>query len=180
MKLTVVFKECRSAARALAMSCTLIAVVGLGGCEAINPLAAPQASATVDSGGAGHVPSNDPLRTGYQHFHDGEYGLAQSYFQDAVERSPRDVKAWLGLAASYDKLARFDLADKAYRSAVKLSGRTAQILNNEGYSHLLRGDVKQAGALFREALRASPDNRVVKDNLALLDAGARYLPTQAE
>ncbi len=44
----------------------------------------------------------------------GNYGIAQRYFKDAVEKAPRDVTAWIGLAASYDRLRRFDLADQAY------------------------------------------------------------------
>jgi Flp pilus assembly protein TadD len=32
------------------------------------------------------------------------------------------VTAWIGLAASYDRLGRFDLADQAYAAAAKLEG----------------------------------------------------------
>ncbi len=56
-------------------------------------------------------------------------GIAQRYFKDAVEKAPRDVTAWIGLAASYDRLRRFDLADQAYVQAIRLGGETVQILN---------------------------------------------------
>ena len=165
----------RSAARSFALVCMMLSAIGLGSCETMDVSAGPDAAAT-----AKYVESDDPMRAGYQHFQQGDFGLAQQYFQDAVERAPRDAHAWLGLAASYDKLARFDMADRAYQSAVKLKGRTAQVLNNEGYSHLLRGDIKKARALFKEALRAEPRNETVIDNLALLDSGARYLPSQSD
>lgn len=173
----------RSATRSLALVCTVLAAMGLSSCETMGLLAGPDAAATANgqaSPEAKYVPSDDPMREGYQQFQQGDFGLAQQYFQDAVEKAPRDAHAWLGLAASYDKLARFDMADRAYQSAVKLKGRTAQVLNNEGYSHLLRGDIKKARALFKEALRAEPRNETVIDNLALLDSGARYLPSQSD
>ena len=59
---------------------------------------------------------------------------------------PRDAEAWLGLAASYDRLRRFDLADRAYAQAIGIVGPTAEILNNQGYSYMLRGDYKRARA----------------------------------
>jgi len=41
-------------------------------------------------------------------------------------KSSRDVTAWIGLAASYDRLARFDLADRAYTMAIRLAGETTE------------------------------------------------------
>jgi len=38
-----------------------------------------------------------------------------------VEKAPRDASAWIGLAASYDHVGRFDLADQAYKQAVLLA-----------------------------------------------------------
>ena len=99
-----------------------------------------------------YYPSDQPVRLGTQRFYDGNFGLAQHYFQDAVEKSPEDVMAWIGLAASYDRLGRFDLADHAYEAAAKLEGETPRLLNNEGYSYMLRGDLKAARAKFHQAL----------------------------
>ena len=55
---------------------------------------------------------------------------------------PRDLEAWIGLAASYDRLRRYDLADRAYDQAMKIAGPSAEILNNKGYSYMLRGDYR--------------------------------------
>src|SRR5262245_10824622 len=52
--------------------------------------------------------SDEPVRMGLEHFNRGSYGLAQQYFKDAVEKTPKDLTAWVGLAASYDRLRRFD------------------------------------------------------------------------
>ena len=115
------------------------------------------------------------MRLGIQRFYEGNFGLAQQYFQDAVEKSPRDVAAWTGLAASYDRLARFDLADRAYAAAAKLEGETTQLLNNEGYSYMLRGDLKAARAKFQSALRRDPNNQTTLNNIKLLNSSQNSL-----
>ena len=51
-----------------------------------------------------------------------------------------------GLAASYDRLRRFDLADRAYAQAIRSSAPTPEILNNQGFSYMLRGDYGRARA----------------------------------
>src|SRR5438067_3386871 len=60
---------------------------------------------------------NDDLNLGKRHFRANNFGLAERYFRRAVEKAPgetrRDAEAWLGLAASYDRLRRFELADRA-------------------------------------------------------------------
>ena len=76
-----------------------------------------------------------------------------------VERTPRDVTAWVGLAASYDRLARFDLADRAYRFAIKLAGETTQILNNQGYSYMLRGNYAKARQKLMKANAREPPGK---------------------
>ena len=91
-----------------------------------------------------YYPSDEPLRLGIENFNRGNFGVAERYFQDATEKAPKDASAWIGLAASYDRLGRFDLADRAYESAIRLVGETTAILNNRGYSYMLRGDLVSA------------------------------------
>ncbi len=107
-------------------------------------------------------------------------GLAEHYFRDAVEREPRDLEAWLGLAASYDHLSRFDFADRAYARAKALGGMTARLLNNEGYSFLLRGDLVKARAKFVAAARLDPTNETMANNIRLLDGSRQYIRRDAE
>ena len=122
-----------------------------------------------------YFPSDEPVKAGIQRFYDGHFGLAQQYFQTAVEKSPKDATAWVGLAASYDRLARFDLADRSYAAAIRLVGRTPSILNNEGYSYMLRGDLKKARANFEASLRLDPTNVTAINNLALLNQSSRFV-----
>jgi len=86
---------------------------------------------------------------------------------------PRDAEAWLGLAASYDRLRRFDLADRAYNQAIGILGPTTEILNNQGYSYMLRGDYKHAREKLDAALRKDPGNKYVQNNMQLLEDSYR-------
>jgi Flp pilus assembly protein TadD len=154
--------------------CLALAVTaaGLGGCQTLEQASPPadEAAAPID---LTYVPPNDPLRRGLYHFHRGEFGLAENYFRAVVEKSPDNVTAWIGLAGSYDNMRRFDLADRAYRQAIRLAGETAQILNNQGYSYMLRGDFVTARAKFRKALKRDPDNPTIENNLRILYARLR-------
>ncbi|MDB5569309.1 MAG: tetratricopeptide repeat protein [Hyphomicrobiales bacterium] len=119
--------------------------------------------------------SDEDFQAGLKHFGGGAFGLAQESFQRSVERSPKDVAAWLGLAASYDRLRRFDLADRAYGHAVALAGTNVIVINNLGYSYLLRGDVVRARTKFLEAFAIAPDHPAVVNNLRLLDGSRSHV-----
>lgn len=108
---------------------------------------------------------------GKAYFRSNDFGLAEKSFTAALKKAPDDVEAWLGLAASYDRLGRFDLADKAYGRALQAGGRRPELLNNMGYSYLLRGDKAKARSILREAAAGAPGNTVIQANLRMLDAG---------
>jgi Flp pilus assembly protein TadD len=136
----------------------------------------PSTTATVqDPDDVKYYRSDEPLRMGIEHFNRGHYGIAERYFRDAVEKAPKDVTAWVALAASYDRVARFDLADRAYRMAIRLAGETTEILNNQGYSYMLRGDLVTARRKFEKALLREPGNPTIVNNLQLLNASYRYV-----
>jgi len=119
--------------------------------------------------------SDEPLRMGIEHFNRGNFGIAERYFRDATEKAPKDPTAWIGLAAAYDRLARFDLADRAYVYAIRLVGETTEILNNQGYSYMLRGDLANARRKFLKALEREPNNSTIANNLLLLNSSSRFI-----
>ncbi|WP_426442454.1 tetratricopeptide repeat protein [Bradyrhizobium genosp. P] len=122
-----------------------------------------------------YYPSDEPVRMGLEQYNRGNYGIAQRYFKDGVEKSPKDVTAWIGLAASYDKLRRFDLADQAYAQAIRLGGVTVQILNDQGYSYMLRGNLSAARRKFEQARSLDPGNPVIVNNLELLNGSRQFI-----
>ncbi len=116
---------------------------------------------------------NDDVSLGKKYFRSNDFGLAEKSFRSAVEKHPRDAEAWVGLAASYDRLRRFDLADRAYAEAFRLIGPTTELLNDEGFSYMLRGDYARARKMLQQALARDPTNRYVQANLQLLDDSIR-------
>ena len=155
-------------------------------CSTANCEAAPVAVVPADVGPATtaklqdpddvkYYRSDEPLRMGIEHFNRGQYGIAERYFRDATEKAPKDPTAWIGLAAAYDRIARFDLADRAYTYAIRLVGETTEILNNQGYSYMLRGDLVNARRKFLKAYEREPGNPTIANNLQLLNSSSRFI-----
>jgi len=119
----------------------------------------------------------DELSLGKRQFREGNYGLSQLHFRRVVEREnvppQRKAEAWIGLAASYDRLKRFELADRAYKAAIAIVGFTPEVLNNQGFSYMLRGDYMRARAKFSEALAKDPTNPYIQNNIDLLEESIR-------
>ena len=156
------------------LACGLMALA-LAGCETLAIEPVPTTVTVQEPMDPKYYPSDEPLKLGMEHFGRGDYGLAERYFRDAVEKAPRDVTAWVGLAASYDRLRRFDLADQAYSHAIKLRGPTVHILNNQGYSMMLRGNLKEARRKFLKAYELDPGNPTIANNLELLNTSYRFV-----
>jgi Tfp pilus assembly protein PilF len=128
--------------------------------EPVAPLATP--------GLQGDDPHDD-VQLGKKYFRSNNFGLAEKSFRHAVEKRPNDAEAWVGLAASYDRLRRFDLADRAYAEAIRIVGPTVEILNDEGFSYMLRGDYARAHKLLAQAQAKDPANPYVAANMQLLE-----------
>jgi Flp pilus assembly protein TadD len=149
----------------------------LGACNRIAPggeaapvLAAP-AGAVVVPVAPDAAPTD--LALARKHFAAGHYGLAELHFQRSVESPDATAEGWLGLAASYDQLRRYDLADRAYAKALSVGGRTVAYLNNHGYSRMNRKDYRAASQELSAALAQDPENAQIMANLAELDQRVR-------
>jgi len=167
------------------LACAWLAL-GLAACETVRDAAvvAPVETVAVDPvqepTDVKYYPSDEPVRMGLEQFNRGNFGLSQRYFKDAVEKAPKDVTAWVGLAASYDRLRRFDLADQAYAQAIRLGGETVQILNDQGYSYMLRGNLNAARRKFEKAYSLDPTNPTIANNLVLLNGSRQFIERQPE
>ena len=125
-------------------------------------------SSGLKAGDTQFYPSNSFIDQAKVSFHNGDYGLAEMNYRKAVELEPKDVEAWLGLAASYDELRRFDLADGAYKKVLIMMPTNAIVYNNAGYSQLLRGNLVKARELLARAAELEPNNPLIINNVALL------------
>jgi Flp pilus assembly protein TadD len=137
----------------------------------VQPAARDAASGVGGKRSAGK--ESEDVTLGKKYFNAGNFSLAERHFRRAVELHPRDLDSWVGLAASYDRLRRFELADRAYDQAIKIAGSTGEILNNRGYSYMLRGDYRRARETLLEAQSQEPGNPYIKNNLELLEASVR-------
>lgn len=113
--------------------------------------------------------SKQLLVQGQEYFSDQNYGLAEKHFRQAIEMRSDNATAWLGLAASLDQLGRFETADRAYAQLKDLKGNNPRVLNNMGYSYLLRGDYQKARRYLNKAQNLDPTLEQVQGNLHLLE-----------
>lgn len=176
-----IINSLRDTCRAASAGLWFVSALALGGCQTDHPIdtqegVPPLTTQTIEENAdVKYYPSDEPLRLGLEHFNRGHFGIAEQYFRDAVEKAPKDASAWIGLAASYDRLGRFDLADRAYQSAIRLVGETTAILNNRGYSYMLRGDLVAARRDFLKAYEREPTNPTVLNNMKLLNDSYRFI-----
>jgi Flp pilus assembly protein TadD len=152
--------------RAFLAPLVLLLALPLGGCQTMKD------SADLVLETAQLEQPTDTL-TGKQQFREGNFGLAEEAFRRAVERDPGDAEAWLGLGATHDQLRRFDLADRDYAQVARLAGTSAALLNNRGYSYLMRGNFAKARVDLAAARRLDPDNADIDGNLAAAVKGRR-------
>lgn len=102
-------------------------------------------------------------------FTEGNFGNAVDAYAKTVEKNPLNPEAWLGLAASYDQIGRFDQADMAYGKVQELIGPTPSVLNNLGYSYMLRGNLDQSRTTLLAAHRGDPGNPYILNNIEMLN-----------
>lgn len=122
-----------------------------------------------DTSSFGSGPEEVWLQKAKASYRNGDYGLAERHYRQAIEERHDNAEAWLGLAASYDRLKRFDHASRAYDALIKITGHTPTVLNNLAYHQMLKGDYASARQTLHAAAAQSPDNPYIKNNIMLLD-----------
>lgn len=119
---------------------------------------------------------SDPVIPARQAFAAGNYAHAARYFEQALAEDPTRKEALLGVAASYDQIGRFDLSAPVYEKASSMMPGDPTLLNNMGYSHLLRGDLQSARSYFSRAAQMKPADPTIDGNRRLLVEVARNVP----
>lgn len=157
----------------LKIAVALSAGISLAGCNTFatpGPMAGSGPSSARDQSTRAHLEGNLPksereIRLAKEQFRERNFGKAEAGFRSIVESEPRNAEAWLGLAASYDQLRRFKLADRAYAQVRAIDGESVALHNNMGYSYLLRGDRRKARRAFLKAASLDPNNPFVQNNM---------------
>lgn len=118
-----------------------------------------------------HLDASDPLERGRGLILTGQYGLAIDGLNGVVASDPGNARAMTLLAVAYGQLKRFDLADRYHARALEIDPSSAVILNNWGYSYLVRGDDRRATDLLERAVATSDGRPIVMANLVLARGG---------
>jgi tetratricopeptide (TPR) repeat protein len=127
-----------------------------------------------------HLDASDPVERGRALILTGQYGLAIDGLNDVVTRDPGNARALTLLAVAYGQLKRFDLADRYHARALEVDPNSPVVLNNWGYSYLVRGDDRRATNLLERAVATSDGRPIVAANLALARGGDAAKPSRDE
>jgi hypothetical protein len=159
----------RTAATALRRA-GAIGILGLSmaGCSTLGDLFVEPDLSQHGSAAAGPASDFETAMTrGKANFAAGKYGIALGQFEQALLMQPNSVRALNAIAATYDQQRNFSLADQYYMRAFRLAPSSSDLLNNVGYSHVLRGDPAGAQSYFALAKSLDPGNQVLAANLRL-------------
>jgi LytR cell envelope-related transcriptional attenuator/Tetratricopeptide repeat len=144
----------------------LLAMPALGGCSgvmvvelAVRALSTPQPEVRADAREAAR-----------RHFDEGRFGEAAWQYKSALSKNRNSVEVLNGLAASYDRLGRYDLSERYYHEALAIDPRSAQTLNNLGYSYYLQGKPDLALAYLSHVPGHPADMPVIEGNRTLAEA----------
>lgn len=117
--------------------------------------------------------TQDSYELGKKQFAQGLYGMALKNFRVALVQDPKSLERLNAVAATYDKLGRFDLAERYYAQALGIDPDSVQTLNNVGYSFLMRKDYISARYYLEQAARVAGTEdgyrSIVGANLVSLD-----------
>jgi len=101
----------------------------------------------------------------------GEVTRAAPLVACAVEGGSVSWRAWNARGALYDHHGDWSGADRAYAQAAQLAPDRAEILNNQGWSRLLRGDWSGAERYLAKAAELAPRSERIANNLDLSRVG---------
>lgn len=110
---------------------------------------------------------HDPVENGRALLMTGQYGLAIEALSRVLHDDPGNARTLTLLAEAYDRLHRYDLADRYHGQALQADPNFVAALNNWGYSYLVRGDKPRAVGLLERAVAVKKDHPVILANLQL-------------
>jgi tetratricopeptide (TPR) repeat protein len=138
-------------------------------CAPLSWTTGPQVVQVKPVGMAAQGDAQELHAAGVAHLAGGRLGLASDALQAALARAPRSLDTLNALAATYDLMGRFDLADRYYARALEIDPASVATLNNYGRSHIAREKPEIAAIYLHQAARTESVHPVVVDNLNRLE-----------
>jgi Flp pilus assembly protein TadD len=97
----------------------------------------------------------------------------------AISSPAASWRAWNAYGTLADLGGDWPTADRSYAKAAELSPGRAEMINNEGWSHVLRGEWATALPFFEDASKRDPGSQRIANNLELVRAAlASELPSR--
>ncbi len=106
-------------------------------------------------------------RTGLESLWLGNYENALGYFENAVNKNPKRVEAWIQVGYCKVKQGKNLEAIRAYERALELKPEDAEIHNKLGDAYYYAGRLSEAIEAYGEAARLRPDLAESHYNLAV-------------
>lgn len=97
----------------------------------------------------------------------GKFDDARPLSECAIAGGGTSWRAWNARGVLADAMRDWALADEAFSRARQLAPDQASIVNNQGWSRLLRGDWSGAVPLLEQAAALDPKSERIADNLEL-------------
>jgi hypothetical protein len=107
----------------------------------------------------------------------GNIALALESFRKAVREDPRNIDAMTGLAASYDRMGRYDLSRKHYEAALAVEPANASVLAALAASLELQGKSDEAATVRKEIRQRLAAAAIPADPAKPIEAIALLAPT---
>ena len=96
----------------------------------------------------------------------GETERAQKLYNESLEAQPDDADLLYGRSLMYDRMGKFELAEKDLRAMIAKDPNDARALNALGYMLTVHTDrYDEANKLVSRALELTPDDAAVMDSL---------------
>ena len=127
---------------------TTAAVMALAGCGGSDAKLAIRSIPAPLSATSKPIPYR--ISEAHGHLALGNVALAIESFRKALREQPDSVEAMVGLAGSYDQMARFDLSRRYYESALAIAPADSRILTAFARSLDAQGESVEAAALRSE------------------------------
>ena len=107
------------------------------------------------------------MNLGYAQIAADQSQEAVTTFDQVINSHPENALAYSGKAIAFDKSGNHLAAQELYEHALKLSPGSLAIQNNLAMSLILNNQLTQAIDILESLSNSAPDNRTIRQNLAL-------------
>ncbi len=111
--------------------------------------------------------AESPYRSGLDSLWLGNYDDAVGFFENAVNKNPKRVDAWVQVGYCKVKQGKTGEAIRAYRQALRLQPDSEDVQNKLGDAYYYAGNLREAIESYKEAARLRPNKAEAYYNLAI-------------